>query len=124
MKCVRCGKVFDKPVDVCDICSFNFKEYAILNKYLDLGPKPEDMSDSKGDLVDRPILAFVFGLLGLILIGTFIFSIFAVRISKKPAKSSLKHIRMVGIIMGYIGIVISAFIDIILLYLLILGLFA
>lgn len=121
MKCIRCGKVFERPVEVCDVCSFNFKEYEQISKYLEIGPKPEDLSDNKSDLVDRPILAFVFGILGLIFIGTFIFSILATTISQKPAKSSLRHVRKVGIILGYIGIGLSAFVDIIILYLLVLG---
>lgn len=124
MKCIRCGRVHEDNVEVCDVCHFNFKEYQVRLKYFDNGPKPEDLSDNKSDLIVRPILSFIFGVLGLIFIGTFIFSILAIKITPNLAKSTLKPVRTMGIILGYIGIAFSGVFLSIIIYLFMAGAFS
>lgn len=123
IKCIRCGKKHEKNVKICDNCGFIFTEREKYYRHYYEGPKPEDMTDNQADLVEKPILSFIFGIIGLVLPGTFIFSILAIRIAPNPARSSLQYVQKMGKFLGYLGIIVSSLVIIILSYALINGLF-
>ena len=107
IKCQRCGKVYeDDNIEVCEECGYNFAEGKRLAKILDSTPDPEVDETKQSDLFDYPILGFVFGLLSLIL-PIFIFSILAIKLSKKPAKTSLVPFSKLAYIMGIVGLFVS-----------------
>ena len=107
MKCKRCGKDFKNiTVEVCDECGYDFTEDVRIGKILDNKPDPEIDEKNKTDLVDYPILSFIFGILGLI-IPIFILSILAINLSKKPAKVKYVPFSNLGNIFGILGIVTS-----------------
>ena len=107
IKCQRCGKVYeDDNIEVCEVCGYNFAEGKKLAKVLDTKPDPDVDETKQTDLFDFPILGFVLGLLGLIL-PIFIFSILAIKLSKKPAKTSLVPFSKLAYIMGIIGLFVS-----------------
>lgn len=123
IKCLRCGTIYDKQVKECEKCGYQFSKRELhYRKYYE-GPKPEDMSDNQSDLVERPVLSFIFGILGLVLPGTFIFSVLAITIAPRPARSNLVYVQRFGKFLGYLGIIVSAVVVIILVYLLIIGTF-
>lgn len=100
-KCVSCGTMVKDDLDICPNCGYSFIEATYNKKEI----KKEDIitKDTKeSDLVDYPVLSFVFGIIGL-LVPVFIFSFLAVRFAKKPAKENLIPCRTIGKIMGYIG---------------------
>lgn len=107
MKCLRCGKEFkDSNRKICDECGYNFKEGERLNKILNVKKDPDVPQNKKTDLVDYPILSFIFGVLGIILpIG--VFSGLAIHLSKKPSKASLIPFANVGYVFGIVGIGLS-----------------
>lgn len=107
IKCRRCGKVFeDDNVEVCDVCGYNFAEGKKLGEVFDVKSDPEVDETKQTDLFDFPILCFVFGILGLLL-PIFVFSILAIKLSKKPAKANLVPFSKIGYIMGIIGLFVS-----------------
>lgn len=107
MKCLRCGKEFkDEYRLVCDECGYDFEEGKRLSKKYDAKKDPEVPNHKKTDLIDYPILSFIFSLLGLI-IPLAIFSILAMRLSKKPAKANLVPFSNLGYVFGVVGIGIS-----------------
>lgn len=106
MKCKRCGKEFKDSVEVCDACGYEFKEGERESKLLDSAKDPEYPNAYKQDLIDFPILAFIFSILGL-LVPIFILSFLAIRFSKKPAKASLVPFSRVGFVFGILGLVVS-----------------
>lgn len=107
MKCLRCGKEFkDANRKFCDECGYNFKEGARINNILNAKKDPNVPDNKKTDLIDYPILSFIFGIIGIILpIG--IFSGLSIYLSKKPAKSSLIPFANVGYVFGIVGIGLS-----------------
>lgn len=105
MKCERCGKEFSEHVDVCDNCGFDFEEARVLKKKLNIKYDPTLYTDNT-DLFDFPVLSFILGLFSMI-IPIFVFSIFAVKFSKKPSKSSLVAFSNMGRILGYLGYIVS-----------------
>ncbi len=108
MKCVRCGKDFGNTiVEVCDQCGYDFEEGKRLNKILNSKSDPDVPEHQKTDLVDYPILSFIFSILGLIL-PILIFSILAMKLSKKPSKANLIPFANVGYVFGVIGVGISS----------------
>ena len=114
MKCLRCGKEFkDEYRLVCDECGYDFEEGKRLSKKYDAKKDPEVPDHKKTDLIDYPILSFIFSLLGLI-IPLAIFSILAMRLSKKPAKANLIPVANVGFVFGILGVAISSLFFIIL----------
>lgn len=106
MKCKRCGKVFNENVEVCDECGYNFLEGEKASKLLDEKKDPTTTEHNKYDLIDFPILSFVFSVLGLI-IPVFVLSFLAIHLSKKPAKASLVPFSKVGFVFGILGLVVS-----------------
>ena len=107
MKCKRCGKDFKNiTVEVCDECGYDFTEDVRIGKILDNKQDPEVDEKNKTDLVDYPILSFVFAILGL-LIPFFILSIIAIKLSKKPSKVKYVPFSNLGNIFGILGIVMS-----------------
>lgn len=116
MKCKRCGKEFKEYVEVCDECGYNFIDDKKIGKILDQKRDPSVSDNNKYDLIDFPILAFIFGLIGLI-IPVFICSVLAMKFSKKPAKASLEPCSKLGYVFGIVGIVVSVlFVTMILIY--------
>ncbi len=116
MKCKRCGKEFNENVEICDECGYNFVEDKKIGKILDQKRDPSIPEHNKYDLIDFPILSFIFGLIGLI-IPVFICSVLAMKFSKKPAKVSLVPCSKLGYIFGIVGIAISfLFVTMILIY--------
>lgn len=105
MKCARCGKVYDKPISICKDCGYDFDEARVIKKKLKIKQEPLHVSDS--DLFDNPIFTFVFGLISLI-IPIFVFSILAIKFSKRPAKVNLEPFSNLGKIFGYIGYGVSS----------------
>ena len=107
MKCKRCGKDFKNIiVEVCDECGYDFTEDVRIGKILDNKQDPEIDEKNKTDLVDYPILSFVFAILGL-LIPLFVLSIIAIKLSKKPSKVKYVPFSNLGNIFGILGIVMS-----------------
>lgn len=119
MKCLRCGKDFkDQKVEVCDSCGYDFKEGERLNKILNEKKDPDVPKHQQSDLIDYPILSFVFSIFGLIL-PVFLFSVLAIKFSKKPSKANLIPFANVGHVFGILGIAVSVlFALIMILYLL------
>ena len=88
MKCLRCGKEFkDKKREFCDECGYDFKEGKRLNKILNEKQDPDVPLEKQTDLIDYPILSFIFSILGL-MIPVLIFSLIAIKLSKKPSKAT------------------------------------
>ena len=109
MKCLRCGKDFrNQKVEVCNECGYDFKEGERLNKILNEKSDPNVPDHKKTDLIDYPILSFIFSIFGLIL-PLFIFSILAIKLSKKPSKANLIPFANIGNVFGILGIAISVF---------------
>ena len=107
MKCKRCGKDFKNiSVEVCDECGYDFTEDVRIGKILDNKKDPEIDEKNKTDLVDFPVLSFIFAILGL-LIPVFILSILAIKLSKKPAKVKYVPFSNLGNIFGILGIIMS-----------------
>lgn len=105
-KCKRCGKMHeDDYIEVCDVCGFDFEEHIKVSRILSEA-EPSIQQVRNSDLLDFPILTFVFGIVGLIL-PIFIFSFIAIHFSKRPAKDSLEPLRNLGRIFGYVGMFIS-----------------
>ena len=108
MKCLRCGKEFkDKNREFCDECGYDFNEGKRLNKILNEKQDPDVPLHKQTDLIDYPILSFVFSILGL-MIPIALFSILAIRFSKKPSKANLIPLANVGYVFGILGIAISS----------------
>lgn len=105
MKCERCGKVFKEVVEVCDNCGFDFDENRKIKKILNIKKEPTKYNTTS-DLVDYPVLTFITGLLALI-IPLYIFSFIAIKLSKKPSKSSLIPFSNLGKVFGYFGFLVS-----------------
>ncbi|MCI5939508.1 MAG: hypothetical protein SOU07_06720 [Bacilli bacterium] len=106
MKCKRCGKVFNENVEVCDECGYNFVQGEKDSKLYDEKKDPQVSEQNKFDLIDYPILSFVFSVVGLV-IPVFVLSALAIHLSKKPAKSSLIPFSKLGFIFGILGLVVS-----------------
>lgn len=107
MKCKRCGKDFKNMiVEVCDECGYDFTEDARIGKILDNKQDPDIDEKNKTDLIDYPILSFIFAILGL-LIPLFVLSIIAIKLSKKPSKVKYVPFSNLGNIFGILGIVMS-----------------
>ena len=104
MKCERCGKVYDEPVSICTDCGYDFDEAPRLKKLFKVKPEPKAQIES--DLFDNPVFTFIFGLLSLLL-PVYLFSILAIKMSKKPARVSLEPFRNLGKVFGYLGILVS-----------------
>lgn len=96
-KCLRCGKENPDDAKVCPDCEYEFIK-------LDSEAKPEYKYES--DLKDYPIFGFIFSVVGMIL-PIFIFSIVGILMSKKPAQNNLKPFKMLALVFGITGIVLS-----------------
>lgn len=107
MKCERCGKDFgNEIVEVCDECGYNFEEGKRIKKELHERPEKIVSEDKETDLIDYPILSFVFGIIGLI-IPLIVFSLLAIWLGRKPAKIRLTPFSNLGFVFGIIGVGIS-----------------
>ena len=114
MKCLRCGKEFkDKNREFCDECGYDFNEGKSLNKILNEKQDPDVPLNKQTDLIDYPILSFVFSILGL-MIPVLVFSLLAIKLSKKPSKAKLIPFANVGYVFGILGIGISTLVILIL----------
>ena len=102
-KCLRCGKIHEDDIKKCDVCSYPFPLYEQIKV------KKEDSNTNPSDLIDYPLLTFVFGLLSLLL-PIYLFSFLAIKLSKKPCKESLLHFRQFGLILAYLGVIVTTFI--------------
>ena len=109
MKCIRCGKESSDDALVCDECGFNFKDHEMYLKYIKVKEDDKVVIGKESDLIDNPIMTFVFGLLSIML-PFFLFSFIAFRFFKKPTKAKLIPLKNVGIVMAYIGIALSIFV--------------
>ncbi|HHU55703.1 MAG TPA: zinc-ribbon domain-containing protein [Acholeplasmataceae bacterium] len=99
--CKHCGNVVDDDVLICIHCGFEIPE--------EEKEKPKLIkveTQSTTDLIDFPILSFALGILSLI-IPIYLFSILAIKLSKRPAKPSFIPLSKLGNIFGYIGLFIS-----------------
>ena len=118
MKCMRCGKVNPDNVKQCEKCGYDFKEQ-LINKQLEKIIKVQDDPDidpkQKSQLYDNPILTFIFGLLSIML-PIFVFSFLSWHMYKKPAKVKLETLRNFGNVLAYIGICVSMFVTVYLLW--------
>lgn len=109
-KCKRCGKEFkDDLIEICDECGYNFDYDKKISKVLDEKNDPDIDDKHKSDLVDYPILSFIFGIIGLI-VPLYLFSVLAILLSKKKAKIKLIPFANVGRIFGFLGIFVSTII--------------
>lgn len=114
MKCLRCGKEFnDEKREFCDECGYDFNEGKRINKVLNEKSDPDLPSNKQTDLIDYPILSFIFSILGLI-VPLLIFSILAIKLSRKPSKANLIPFANIGYVFGILGIGISALVILIL----------
>ncbi len=105
MKCERCGKDFqEKSFEVCDNCGYDVSEGLRIKKALH--EKIDDGQRHKTDLIDFPILSFIFGIVGMLL-PIVIFSVLAIVFGKKPAKSNLIPLSHIGEVFGYLGLAVS-----------------
>lgn len=118
MKCLRCGTEVKEGTKYCDKCGFDVekqKEYQIIYKEVD----PELENGKKTNLIDFPVLTFIFGILSMInailLMSTrpiaviFIISFFIIFVScfifsTKKAKVKLRPFRDVGIIIAFVAL--------------------
>lgn len=118
MKCLRCGTEVKEGTKYCDKCGFDVekqKEYQIIYKEVD----PELENGKKTNLIDFPVLTFIFGILSMInailLMSTrpiaviFIISFFIIFVScfifsTKKAKVKLRPFREVGIIIAFVAL--------------------
>ena len=108
MKCLRCGRIYnDDTIEVCKDCGYDFKEGKRIGKILDSKKDPDVPSHRETDLIDYPILSFVFSILGLI-IPLLVFSLLAIHFSKTPAKANLIPFSNLGNVFGIIGVAISS----------------
>lgn len=118
MKCKSCGKVVANDAKICEYCGFDLEEYKKLKKVV-VEVDPEIDNINKTNLVDYPILAFIFGLLAVITSILFVvspaivilyflfvvlFNYLTFTLVNKPAKIKLKPIAMVGKGMAYFSI--------------------
>lgn len=114
MKCLRCGKEFkDENREFCDECGYDFEEGKRLNKMLNEKQDPNIASHKQSDLIDYPILSFVFSILGLI-IPLMVLSIIAIKLSKKPSKANLIPFANLGYVFGILGVGISVLVILVL----------
>lgn len=100
-KCVNCGNVVEDDISICEQCGFD----------LTIKKQKEEKSikvktDIPTDLIDYPILSFIFGIIALI-IPIFIFSFIAIKFSQRPCKPSFEPVANLGRIFGYLGFFIS-----------------
>lgn len=113
-KCASCGKEVKKTEIICEYCGFDF-ELARRQSRNIKEPKEPINYQSKSDLFDYPILSFLLGIAALI-IPIYLFSILAIRMSKKPAKPSLEPLSNMGRFLGYLGFIVSTIFILFLLY--------
>lgn len=114
MKCLRCGKEFkDETREFCDECGYDFKEGERINKVLNQKSDPNVASYKQTDLIDYPILSFIFSILGLI-IPLMVLSLIAIKLSKKPSKANLIPFANLGYVFGILGVGISSLVILVL----------
>lgn len=124
MKCLRCGKDIPDDKTTCEYCGYDITDKEKLQKvFIEVDPEVEEKN--KIVLIDMPVLTLIFGIvtvfislmiaffgrpISLILIVFFIISFALTFIfSTRPCKVKLKPLREFGIILGFIGFVISAY---------------
>lgn len=100
-KCGKCGKLVEDDLSLCDNCGYDLSTQKEENTKL-IKVTPQHPTD----LFDYPILSFVFGIFSLIF-PIYIFSLLAIKLSKKPYKPSLEPMSKLGNIFGYLGILVS-----------------
>lgn len=118
MKCKSCGKEVADNTAICQYCGFDIEAYKKLQKVV-VREDPEVDETKKTNLVDSPILAFVFGILAVIsailfvvsptivvlYLGLFIlFNYLTFTLANKPAKVKLLPLSTVGKFMAYFSI--------------------
>lgn len=118
MKCLRCGKEVEEGTKYCDNCGFDVesqKDYRIVYKEVD----PEVEKSKKTNLIDSPVLTFIFGILSMInallIAGSKPIPIFYILtfiilfgtcfyLSTRKAKVKLRPFREVGIVIAFIAL--------------------
>lgn len=121
MKCLRCGKDAQEGIKYCENCGFDLekqKEYKTIYKEKD----PIVEKNQKTNLIDAPVLTFVFGIISimcslviasqgkplpilfLIIYGICFSTCFI--LSTKKAKVKLKPFREVGVVIAFISLAI------------------
>lgn len=114
MKCLRCGKIHPDDVKVCKECGFSFEAFKQYKKVKEK-EDPEIDPKQKAALIDNPLLTFIFGLLSVML-PIYIFSFLTFYMYKKPSKVKLETLRNFGNVLAYIGIAISIFMTVYLIW--------
>lgn len=112
-KCKSCGFKVTEDMDICPKCGFDLAEHRTYEKVI-VAEDPEIEESKKTNLVDNPILAFILGIVSVVLsfvtvvsatygdyiIAYIILLIVAVvltyYLSNKPAKVKLKPFANVG----------------------------
>lgn len=118
MKCKSCGGVVANDAKVCEYCGFDLEGFKKLEKVV-VQVDPELDNTIRSNLIDYPILAFIFGILAIITSILFVvspaivilyfllvvlFNYLTFNSANKPAKLKLKPIAMVGKGMAYFSI--------------------
>lgn len=105
-KCLSCGKMHEDNIKKCDVCSYQFPSRI---ESTNIKKNETNTVARASDLSDYPLLTFIFGLLSL-LAPIYLFSYLAIKMSKKPFKESLAHFRQFGLVLGYLGLLVSTFV--------------
>jgi membrane-bound ClpP family serine protease len=109
---------------ICDKCAFEFDEYQRYHHLYETEEDPLVPEDQKSNLVDNPILTFVFGIISFILmalflfdpnitllylIGVIVFVFITYYLSIRPAKVKFAPFQVVGKWLANIAISITIF---------------
>lgn len=113
-KCASCGKEVKKEEIICEYCGFDF-ELARRQSRIIKEPQESTNYQSRSDLFDYPILTFVLGIVALI-VPIYLFSVLAIKMSKKSTKPSLEPLMNMGRFLGYLGFIVSTIFIVFLLY--------
>ncbi|MFA7435861.1 MAG: zinc ribbon domain-containing protein [Bacilli bacterium] len=118
MKCKSCGKEVSDEATICQYCGFDLEAFKKLEKVI-VQEDPDVDEKVKSNLVDTPILAFIFGVLSILSSLTFVvndriyililalvvlFNFLTFKLANKPAKVKLKPFANVGKGMAYFSI--------------------
>lgn len=122
MKCIRCGKELPEGTIRCDECDFNIQEYEKYKKVFKEELDPDVPKELKSNLIDNPILTFIFGVISLLLtlifvtitsyiyiVGILLFVFLTLLMSTKPSKVNLRQVQIFGKVLAYISISLMIF---------------
>lgn len=118
MKCKSCGKEIAENISICPNCGFDLEAFGKKQKVI-IYEDPEVETSEKASLIDRPILAFIFGILSVISSILFVtspnivvlylamlisFTYLTFRNASKPGKVKLRPFADVGKVFAYFAI--------------------